>query len=139
MIYIYETVLFNTSEHNLSKSGYLFELTSVTNIKLFKTSFITATRQDVKKKIDMKFKTLKLLEKHTRRIYEGNKESQLIKQKQLYKKRSDEINSLKMEILEAMIKNENTEEEIEQWTENHKQQLRFTMRKLKRSKRESSR
>ena len=139
MIYIYETVLFNTSEHNLSKSGYLFELTSVTNIKLFKTSFITATRQDVKKKIDMKFKTLKLLEKHTRRIYEGNKESQLIKQKQLYKKRSDEINSLKMEILEAMIKNENTEEEIEQWTENHKQQLRFTMRKLKRSKTESLR
>ena len=139
MIYIYETVLFNTSEHNLSKSGYLFEPTSVINIKLFKTSFITATRQDVKKKIDMKFKTLKLLEKHTRRIYEGNKESQLIKQKQLYKKRSDEINSLKMEILEAMIKNENTEEEIEQWTENHKQQLRFTMRKLKRSKTESSR
>ena len=25
-----------------------------------------------------------------------------------------------MEILEAMIKNENTEEEIEQWTENHR-------------------
>ena len=82
-----------------------------------------ATIQDVQKKIDMKFKTLTLLEKHTRRIYEGNKESQLIKQKQLYKKRLEEINSLKMEILEAMIKNENTEEEIEQWTENHKQQL----------------
>ena len=98
-----------------------------------------ATIQDVQKKIDMKFKTLKLLEKHTRRIYEGNKESQLIKQKQLYKKRLEEINSLKMEILEAMIKNENTEEEIEQWTENHKQQLRFTMRKLKRSKTESLR
>ena len=43
-----------------------------------------ATIQDVQKKIDMKFKTLTLLEKHTRRIYEGNKESQLIKQKQLY-------------------------------------------------------
>ena len=47
-------------------------------------------------------------------------ESELIKQKQLYEKRLDEINSLKMEILEAMIKNENTEEEIEQWTENHR-------------------
>ena len=45
-------------------------------------------------------------------------ESELIKQKQLYEKRLDKINSLKMEILEAMIKNENTEEEIEQWTEN---------------------
>ena len=47
-------------------------------------------------------------------------ESELIKQKQLYEKRLDEINNLKMEILEAMIKNENTEEEIEQWTENHR-------------------
>ena len=45
-------------------------------------------------------------------------ESELIKQKQLYEKRLDKINSLKMEILEAMIKNENIEEEIEQWTEN---------------------
>ena len=67
-----------------------------------------ATIQDVQKKIDTKFKTLKLLEKDTLRIYERNKE--LIKQKQLYEKRLDEINSLKMEILEAMIKNENTEE-----------------------------
>ena len=75
MINIYESVLFNTSEHNLSKSSYLFELTGVINIKLFKTSFIMATIQDVQKKIDMKFKTLTLLEKHTRRIYEGNKES----------------------------------------------------------------
>ena len=47
-------------------------------------------------------------------------ESELIKQKQLYEKRLDEINNLKMEILEAMIENENTEEEIEQWTENHR-------------------
>ena len=67
-----------------------------------------ATIQDVQKKIDTKFKTLKLLEKDTLRIYERNKE--LIKQKQLYEKRLDKINSLKMEILEAMIKNENTEE-----------------------------
>ena len=67
-----------------------------------------ATIQGVQKKIDTKFKTLKLLEKDTLRIYERNKE--LIKQKQLYEKRLDKINSLKMEILEAMIKNENTEE-----------------------------
>ena len=67
-----------------------------------------ATIQDVQKKIDTKFKTLKLLERDTLRIYERNKE--LIKQKQLYEKRLDKINSLKMEILEAMIKNENTEE-----------------------------
>ena len=40
-------------------------------------------------------------------------ESKLIQQKQLYQKRLDKINSLKMEILEAMIENENTEEEIE--------------------------
>ena len=79
-----------------------------------------ATIQDVQKKIDTKFKTLKLLEKDTLRIYEHNKESELIKQKQLYEKRLDEINSLKMKILEAMIENKNTEEEIEQWTENHK-------------------
>ena len=79
-----------------------------------------ATIQDVQKKIDTKFKTLKLLEKDTLRIYERNKESELIKQKQLYEKRLDEINSSKMEILEAMIENENTEEEIEQWTENHR-------------------
>ena len=32
----------------------------------------------------------------------------------------DEINDLKMEILEAMIENKNNEEEIEQWTENHR-------------------
>ena len=35
-------------------------------------------------------------------------------------KRLDEINDLKMEILEMMIENENTEEEIEQWTENQR-------------------
>ena len=75
-----------------------------------------ATIQDVQKKTDMKFKTLKLLEKDTPRIYERNKESKLIKQKQLYEKYLDEINDLKMEILEAMIENKNTEEEIEQWT-----------------------
>ena len=103
-------ILFSTSEHNLSKSSHLFELIRV----------IVATVQDVQKKIDTKFKMLKLLEKETLRIYEYNKESELIKQKQLYEKRLDEIKSLKMEILEAMIENENTEEEIEQWSENHK-------------------
>ena len=76
--------------------------------------------QDVQKKADTKFKSLKSLEKDTLSIYEHNKESELIKQKQLYEKRLDEINSLKMEIIEAMIENENTEEEIEQWTENHR-------------------
>ena len=40
-------------------------------------------------------------------------ESKLIQQKQLYEKRLDKINSSKMEILEALIENENTEEEIE--------------------------
>ena len=45
------------------------------------------TIQDVQKKIDTKFKALKLLEKDTPRIYERNKESELIKQKQLYEKR----------------------------------------------------
>ena len=79
-----------------------------------------ATIQGVQKKIDTRFKTLKLLEKDTLRIYERNKDSELIKQKQLYENRLDEINSLKMKILEAMIENENTEEEIEQWTENHR-------------------
>ena len=76
-----------------------------------------ATIQDVQKKIDTKFKTLKLLEKDTLRIYERNKESELIKQKQLYEKRLDEIKNLKIEILEAMAEKKNTEEE-----------LRFTMR-----------
>ena len=69
-----------------------------------------ATIQDMQKKIDTEFKTLKLLKKDTLRIYERNKESELIKQKQLYEKCLDEINSLKMEILEIMIVNENTEE-----------------------------
>ena len=40
-------------------------------------------------------------------------ESKLIQQRQLYETRLDKINSSKMEILEAMIENENTEEEIE--------------------------
>ena len=64
--------------------------------------------------------SLKLLEKGTPRICERNKDSELIKQKQLYEKHLDEFNDLKMEILEAMIKSENTEEEIEQWAENHR-------------------
>ena len=76
-----------------------------------------ATIQDMQKKIDTKFKTLKLLKKDTLRIYERNKESELIKQKQLYEKRLDEIKNLKIEILEAMAEKKNTEEE-----------LRFTMR-----------
>ena len=80
MIFIVK-VLFNTSRHNLSKRNYLFELTSVIKVKLFITSVIMATIQDVQKKIDTKFKTLKLLEKDTLRIYERNKESELIKQK----------------------------------------------------------
>ena len=54
-----------------------------------------AAIQDIQKKIDTKFKTLKLLKKDTLTIYERNKESELIKQKQLYEKRLDEINSLK--------------------------------------------
>ena len=71
-----------------------------------------STIQDVQKKIDTKYKTLKLLEKDTPRIFERKKESELIKRKQLYKKRLDEINNLKIEILEAMLENENTEEKI---------------------------
>ena len=78
-IYIHKAVLakalFNTSEHNLSKwSYYLFELTSVIKVKLFITSAIMATKQDVQKKTGTKFKTLKLLEKNTLRIYERNRE-----------------------------------------------------------------
>ena len=61
-----------------------------------------------------------MLEKDTPRIYERNKESELIKQKQFYEKRLDEINDLKIEILEAVIESENTEEEVEQWTGNHR-------------------
>ena len=79
-----------------------------------------ATIQDVQKMIDTYFKTLKLLEKDTPRIYERDKESELIKQKLLYEKRLDEINDLNMKILEVMLENENTEKEIEQWTENHR-------------------
>ena len=48
------------------------------------------------------------------RIYDRNKGSELIKQKQLYEERLKEIKDLKIEILEAMIGNKNTEEEIEQ-------------------------
>ena len=58
-----------------------------------------ATIEDVQEKIDTKFKTLKFLETDSPRIYKCNKESELIKQKQLYEKRLDEINNLKMEIL----------------------------------------
>ena len=90
-----------------------------------------ATIQDVEKKIDTKFKTSKLLEKDTPRIYERNKESELIKQKQLYEKLLDEINDLKMGILETMIENKSTEEEIEQWTKLHCAAVGFTMHQLK--------
>ena len=68
-----------------------------------------ATIQDVQKMIDTYFKTLKLLEKDTPRIYERDRESELIKQKLLYEKRLDEINDLNMKILEVMLENENTE------------------------------
>ena len=78
------------------------------------------TIQDVQKNTNTKFKTLKLLEKDTLRIYELNKENELIKQKQPYKKRLDEISSSKMETLEVMIESKNTEEELEQWRENHR-------------------
>ena len=75
--------------------------------------------QDLQKNIDTKFKTLSLLQKDTLRI-QNVTENKLIKQKQLQEKRFDEINNLMMGILEAMIENENTEEEIQQWTENHR-------------------
>ena len=75
--------------------------------------------QDLQKNIDTKFKTLNLLQKDTLRI-QNVTENKLIKQKQLQEKRFDEINNLMMGILEAMIENENTEEEIQQWTENHR-------------------
>ena len=75
--------------------------------------------QDLQKNIDTKFKTLSLLQKDTLRI-QNVTENKLIKQKQLQEKRLDEINNLMMEILEAMIENGNTEEEIQQWTENHR-------------------
>ena len=35
-------------------------------------------------------------------------------------KHLDKINNLKMEILETMIENENTKEEIKQWMKNHR-------------------
>ena len=44
---------------------YLFDLTSV----------VIATIDDIQKKTDAKFKTLKLLEKHDARIYKQNKGS----------------------------------------------------------------
>ena len=75
--------------------------------------------QDLQKNVDTKFKTLNLLQKDTLRI-QNVTENKLIKQKQLQEKRFDEINNLMMGILEAMIENENTEEEIQQWTENHR-------------------
>ena len=77
------------------------------------------TIQDVQKKLTRNLK-LYSLEKDTPRTYERNKESELIKQKQLYEKRLDEINNLKMEILETMIKNEHTEHELEQLTKKHR-------------------
>ena len=52
-----------------------------------------ATIDDVQRKIDTEFKTLKLLEKGTPRNYECNKQSKLIKQKQLEEKRLDDINN----------------------------------------------
>ena len=78
-----------------------------------------ATVADIEKKIAVKLKTLKLLEKDTPKIFTRNKESELIKQKQLFEKRLDEINDLKINILEIMIEDEKGEEEIEQWTEKH--------------------
>ena len=60
------------------------------------------TIEDVQKKIDTKFKTLKLLDKDFPRIYECSKdykETELIKQKQLKEKRMDKISDLKMEFL----------------------------------------
>ena len=100
-----------------------------------------ATIQYVQKKIDTKFKTLKLLEKDTLRIYDRSKESELIKQKQLHEKRLDEINSLKMEILEGMIENKHrrTKKKLSRGQKAIEQQLRFTTRKLKRSRTESLR
>ena len=83
---------------------------------------VMATVQDVQKKIDTKFKTLKSFEKDTPRIYERNNESELIKQKQLYEKRLDKINDLKIEMLE---------------TKTIQKQLQFTMHRLKISKTES--
>ena len=44
-----------------------------------------------------------------------------------------------MEILEAMIKNGNTEEEIGQWMESIEQQLQYTMHQLNKSRTESLR
>ena len=70
------------------------------------------TIQDVQKKIDTKFKTLKLLEMDTLRIYERTKESELIKQKQLYEKRLDEFDSLKVEILEATTENKTPKKKL---------------------------
>ena len=69
-------ILINTSEHIYQSEAFHFESTSV----------VMATIPDVQKSIDTKFKTLKLLEKDTPRIYER---SQLNKQKLLYEKHSD--------------------------------------------------
>ena len=52
------------------------ELTSVIKVKLFVSSVIMAIMQDVQKKADTKFKTLKSVEKDTLSIYEHNKESE---------------------------------------------------------------
>ena len=82
MIYIHKTflvkVLFITGEFYSLQVNIIYqseivcmpELTSAIKMKLLElTSVVMATIRDVQKKIETKFKTLKLLEKDTPRIW----------------------------------------------------------------------
>ena len=82
-----------------------------------------ATFEELERKIAIKFKTLDLAVSENARIISRDKVNELIKQKNLFEKRLDEINELKVAVEEIMLEAEKSLEEVENWVKLHNEEV----------------
>ena len=75
-----------------------------------------ASIQELKKKVEIKIKSLDLAVRESKRILQRYKEKELPKHLLIYEKRQEEIYDLKYQIQELMISEESTAGEIEDWS-----------------------
>ena len=83
-----------------------------------------ASIQELKKKVEIKIKSLDLAVRESKRILQRYKEKELPKHLLIYEKRQEEIYDLKYQIQELMISEESTACEIEDWSDQLEENVR---------------
>ena len=80
--------------------------------------------QELKKKVEIKIKTLDLAVRKNERILQQNKEKELQKHLLIYEKRKEEIYDLKYQIQELMVREKSTAGEIEKRSDQLEERVR---------------